>query len=77
MTDIGRDGALSGPNVSLYRDILSRYPDLQLQASGGVSRIDDLKALRNTGAAGAIVGKALLEGAFSVGEAMEALCEPD
>ncbi len=77
VTDIGRDGALSGPNVSLYRDILSRYPDLQLQASGGVSRIDDLKALRNTGAAGAIVGKALLEGAFSVGEAMEALCGPD
>jgi phosphoribosylformimino-5-aminoimidazole carboxamide ribotide isomerase len=77
VTDIGRDGALRGPNVGLYQDILERYPDLQLQASGGVSRIDDLKTLRNIGASATIVGKALLEGAFGVGEAMEALCEPD
>ena len=76
VTDIGRDGALKGPNVELYREILERFPDIELQASGGVSRVDDLKTLRDTGAAGAIVGKALLEGAFGVGQALEALCEP-
>ena len=76
VTDIGRDGALKGPNLGLYREILERFPDIELQASGGVSRVDDLKALRNTGAAGTIVGKALLEGAFSVSQALETLCEP-
>jgi phosphoribosylformimino-5-aminoimidazole carboxamide ribotide isomerase len=75
VTDIGRDGALRGPNVGLYRDILEQHPDLHLQASGGVSRIDDLKILRDTGVAATVVGKALLEGAFNVGSALEALCE--
>jgi len=75
VTDIGRDGALRGPNLDLYRDILARYPNLKLQASGGVSRIDDLKALRDLGADATIVGKALLENAFGVGQALEALCE--
>lgn len=73
ITDIGRDGALKGPNRALYQDILSRYPDLQLQASGGVSRIDDLVALKADGAAATIVGKALLEGAFGVSQALDAL----
>jgi phosphoribosylformimino-5-aminoimidazole carboxamide ribotide isomerase len=73
ITDIGRDGALKGPNRFLYQDTLSRYPDLQLQASGGVSRIEDLVALKEDGAAATIVGKALLEGAFGVGQALEAL----
>jgi phosphoribosylformimino-5-aminoimidazole carboxamide ribotide isomerase len=73
ITDIGRDGALKGPNRPLYQDILSRYPDLQLQASGGVSRIDDLLALKADGAAATIVGKALLEGAFGVSQALDAL----
>lgn len=75
VTDIGRDGALRGPNVNLYRDILQRHPTLELQASGGVSRLDDLKALRNEGVAATIVGKALLERSFTVGSALEALCE--
>lgn len=73
MTDIGRDGALKGPNRPLYQETLQRYPDLQLQASGGVSRIDDLLALKADGAAGTIVGKALLEGAFGVSQAIDAL----
>ncbi|MEM1411849.1 MAG: 1-(5-phosphoribosyl)-5-[(5-phosphoribosylamino)methylideneamino] imidazole-4-carboxamide isomerase [Pseudomonadota bacterium] len=76
VTDIGRDGALKGPNLRLYKDILARFPDVELQASGGVSRVDDLQALRDAGAAGAIVGKALLDGAFGVSHALEALCEP-
>jgi phosphoribosylformimino-5-aminoimidazole carboxamide ribotide isomerase len=72
-TDISRDGALSGPNTALYTEITSRYPDVKLQASGGVSSLDDLKALIGTGASGAITGKALLDGLFTVGEALEVL----
>lgn len=73
VTDIGRDGAMKGPNVELYRDIIARYPDLQLQASGGVSRISDLAELQEAGAASAIVGKALLEGAIKLPMALAAL----
>jgi len=72
-TDIARDGALTGPNLGLYRDIVSCYPALRLQASGGVSSLDDLRALTATGAAAAITGKALLEDRFTVAEALEAL----
>ena len=72
-TDISRDGALSGPNLDLYSEIMGRYPQLQLQASGGVSSIDDFRQLKPTGASGVITGKALLDGRFTVQEALEAL----
>jgi len=72
-TDISRDGALSGPNIELYADITRRYPDLQLQASGGVSSLDDMRRLKTSGAAGVITGKALLENRFTVMDALEAL----
>ena len=72
-TDINRDGALSGPNLNLYSDITSKYPGLQLQASGGVSSLDDIQQLKPTGVAGVITGKALLEKRFSVSEALEEL----
>lgn len=72
-TDISRDGALSGPNLDLYTEITSRYPRLQLQASGGVSKLDDLEQLKPTGATGVITGKALLDGRFTVAEALEIL----
>ena len=72
-TDISRDGALTGPNFALYTEIVQRYPQLQLQASGGVAGLKDLQRLRPTGAAGAITGKALLEGCFTVSEALEVL----
>lgn len=61
-TDIGRDGAMSGPNLALYREFVLRFPDVSLQASGGVRHVADLEALRDGGAAAAISGKALLEG---------------
>ena len=64
-TDISRDGAMSGPNVELYREFIQRYPDISLQASGGVRHIGDLEALRDTGAAAAITGRALLDGRIS------------
>jgi phosphoribosylformimino-5-aminoimidazole carboxamide ribotide isomerase len=69
-TDIALDGMLSGPNLNLYTALHERYADLQLQASGGVSVIPDLQRLRELGCAGAIVGKALLDGKFSISEAL-------
>jgi phosphoribosylformimino-5-aminoimidazole carboxamide ribotide isomerase len=60
-TDISRDGAMSGPNIDLYRKFVQRYPDIALQASGGVRNIQDLEELRDAGAASAIIGKALLD----------------
>ncbi len=72
-TDISRDGALSGPNLDLYTEITGKYPGLQLQASGGVSSLDDIYRLKPTKASGVITGKALLEQKFSVSEALEAV----
>ncbi len=72
-TDISKDGAMAGPNVELYRAIAERYPDLKIQASGGVSGLNDLGELSTSGADSAITGKALLEGAFTVAEAREYL----
>jgi phosphoribosylformimino-5-aminoimidazole carboxamide ribotide isomerase len=72
-TDISRDGALTGPNLDLYTEITARYPDIQLQASGGVSSLEDLLQLKATRASGVITGKALLEKCFSVAEALEVL----
>lgn len=72
-TDISRDGAMTGPNLELYSEITSRYPSLQLQASGGVSSIYDLEDLLSTGATGVITGKALLDQRFTVSEALETL----
>jgi phosphoribosylformimino-5-aminoimidazole carboxamide ribotide isomerase len=64
-TDISRDGALTGPNLSLYREAVRRFPRMQWQASGGVSSAADLTALRETGVAAVISGRALLENKIS------------
>jgi phosphoribosylformimino-5-aminoimidazole carboxamide ribotide isomerase len=60
-TDVGRDGALTGPNVALYAEAARRHPEIEWQASGGVRDAADLHALRHAGAAAAVSGKALLE----------------
>lgn len=60
-TDVARDGALTGPNVGLYRSLTKRWPRLALQASGGVREAADLERLAAAGVAAAISGKALLE----------------
>jgi phosphoribosylformimino-5-aminoimidazole carboxamide ribotide isomerase len=60
-TDIDRDGALTGPNLDLYRRALERFPKLAWQASGGVRDAADLAALARAGVAAAVSGKALLE----------------
>ncbi|MBT8088476.1 MAG: 1-(5-phosphoribosyl)-5-[(5-phosphoribosylamino)methylideneamino]imidazole-4-carboxamide isomerase [Gammaproteobacteria bacterium] len=64
-TDVARDGAMAGPNFDLYEQILSRYPGLGLQASGGVRHAGDLQALQALGLPAAITGRALLDGAIS------------
>src|SRR3954471_23369389 len=60
-TDADLDGALAGPAVALYAEAVQRYPQIAWQASGGVRSAADLVALRETGSAAAISGKALLE----------------
>lgn len=72
VTDIGRDGAMAGPNLPLMQEIVARAPHLQLQASGGVRDAADLEALRKSGAAGAIVGRAIYEGDVDLREALGA-----
>lgn len=67
-TDVSRDGAMAGPNTQLYEEVLRRYPELQLQASGGVRDIDDLQQLRLMGIPAAISGRALLDGAITAME---------
>ncbi len=67
-TDVSRDGALAGPNLELYADILQRFPDLQLQASGGVRHVQDLAALRAQNVPAAITGRALLDGRLTAAE---------
>ena len=68
VTDIARDGMLSGPNLALMASIMAEFRDVELQASGGVATLADLPALRATGAARAIVGKAIWERKFTVAE---------
>lgn len=70
VTDIGRDGVLSGPNVELMTELVRAYPSLELQASGGVSSLADLAALRAVRAAGCIVGRALYQRCFSLEEVL-------
>ena len=67
-TDVDRDGALSGPNFDLYADCAKRWPELALQASGGVRDVADLTRLAEAGVASAISGKALLEGRLTTEE---------
>lgn len=70
-TDISKDGTLTGSNVSLYQEISQQYPDIALQASGGIGCLADIAKIPSSGAAGVIVGRALLEGKFTVAEAIE------
>jgi len=69
-TDIGRDGMLTGFNVELYRKLAAQFPSLQFQASGGASSVADVAQARTSGARGAILGRALLEGRFALAEAL-------
>lgn len=72
-TDIARDGTLAGPNVALYEQLVEAWPAIRFQASGGVAGLESLRALATTGADAAIVGRALLEGRFTIEEAVACL----
>jgi 1-(5-phosphoribosyl)-5-[(5-phosphoribosylamino)methylideneamino] imidazole-4-carboxamide isomerase/N-(5'phosphoribosyl)anthranilate isomerase len=78
VTDVNRDGTLTGPNLDLLRDVCART-DRPVIASGGVATLDDLRALAAIaplGVEGAIVGKALYARAFTLPEALAAVQEP-
>ena len=65
-TDIACDGTLAGPNLNLYQQLVTRYPALHIIASGGVSSVHDLDALRTMNMPGVVIGKALYEGRFAL-----------
>ena len=73
-TDVSRDGMMQGPNVDATRRLIEAT-GMDVIGSGGVSCLDDLRALRNAGCAGAILGRAMYEGAFTVEEAIAAVKE--
>lgn len=72
VTNVARDGAMDGPDLNLISDINQRRPDLAVQASGGVRAIADVRAAASAGAAGAVIGRALYEGALDLREAINA-----
>ena len=71
VTDISRDGAMRGTNLELYKTIASCCK-LNITASGGVSTLDDVRTLKETGIYGAIIGKAYYTGAIKLEDALEA-----
>ena len=78
VTDVTKDGTLRGPNLDLLRDVCSRT-DAKVVASGGISSLEDLRALRELvphGVEGAIVGKALYAQAFTMDEALDVAGRP-
>jgi phosphoribosylformimino-5-aminoimidazole carboxamide ribotide isomerase len=64
-TDISKDGMLQGPAYDIYRDLKLKYPGIEIIASGGVSSLDDIVMLYETGANGVIAGKAFYENRIS------------
>ena len=77
VTDVSRDGMLNGPNIDLLREVAAAT-DAPVVASGGISSLDDIRALAavvHEGVDSAIVGKALYAGKFTLEEALEAARE--
>lgn len=70
-TDIAKDGLLQGASTELYKEIHAALPELKLIASGGVSSIEDVAEIENSGCAGVIVGKAIYEGRISLKQLQE------
>lgn len=67
-TDISKDGKLEGPSIELYQKIIQQFPELHFIASGGVSSMQDIDALKMIGCRGVIVGKAIYEGRIKITE---------
>lgn len=70
-TDIARDGMLAGLASDLYGELMARAPQIQLQASGGIRSIEDILDAATRGCAGVVLGKALLDGHFTLAEALD------
>ncbi|QCI19687.1 MAG: 1-(5-phosphoribosyl)-5-[(5-phosphoribosylamino)methylideneamino]imidazole-4-carboxamide isomerase [Buchnera aphidicola (Brevicoryne brassicae)] len=70
-TDISKDGTLLGPNIKLYLEIVKSFKDIEFQASGGVSALQDIISLKKTGVQNVIVGRSLLEKKFTIEEALQ------
>jgi phosphoribosylformimino-5-aminoimidazole carboxamide ribotide isomerase len=70
-TDISKDGTLQGPNQSLYKELADTYPNIAWQASGGIGNLNDILQLKPSQVKGVILGRALLEGKFTVEEAIQ------
>jgi phosphoribosylformimino-5-aminoimidazole carboxamide ribotide isomerase len=71
LTDIGRDGMLAGPNFQLLDDATRRLPNLRIQASGGISSLEDVERLQTDGV---IIGKALWEGRITINQVLALAC---
>ena len=67
-TEISKDGTLAGPAIELYQSMMEAYPELHLIASGGVSSIEDIKALDAAGIPAVVFGKAIYEGKINLNE---------
>ncbi|MBQ8334008.1 MAG: 1-(5-phosphoribosyl)-5-((5-phosphoribosylamino)methylideneamino)imidazole-4-carboxamide isomerase, partial [Clostridia bacterium] len=70
VTDISKDGAMQGTNRSLYEEISAKYT-FDVTASGGVSTLDDVRALKKMNIYGAIVGRAIYNGSIDLAEAVK------
>jgi phosphoribosylformimino-5-aminoimidazole carboxamide ribotide isomerase len=75
-TDIGRDGMRSGPNLEATQRLARAIAPCAVIASGGMAKLSDIEAVRGTGAAAVVVGKALYEQAFTIEEALAAAAAP-
>lgn len=69
-TDISCDGTLKGPNFSLYKEIVLRYPKIHFQASGGIGSLNDIAKLKKLGVQNIIVGRSLLENKINIQDAI-------
>jgi phosphoribosylformimino-5-aminoimidazole carboxamide ribotide isomerase len=74
VTSITKDGTLSGPDLDTLREAC-QYPDAKIIAAGGIGGLDDLRALKRVGVAGAVIGKALYERRFTLKEALKIIGE--
>lgn len=70
-TDITQDGTLNGPNISLYKNLIKKYPMINFQSSGGIGKLQDIINLKKIGIKDIIIGKAFLENKFTVTEAVK------
>jgi phosphoribosylformimino-5-aminoimidazole carboxamide ribotide isomerase len=74
VTSITRDGTLSGPDLDTLKEAC-QYPNVKIIAAGGIGGLDDLRALKRVGVEGAVIGKALYEGKFTLKEALKMIGE--